>query len=189
MPEREIIIRPYRQEDAARVRKICRETAGEGARTNEKTGAMVLDTYCNYYIEHEPQNCFVADDSGEAVGYIICAENFADFRPVFYSEYLTAVRRRSPAFSLAAWGSIWFERKYADEYPAHLHIDILDGYQRMGIGTRLMDALTAHLRSKGVAGVMLTVDADNEKGVSFYKKYGFTPLGELYGELAMALKL
>lgn len=185
----EIQIRPYEHADAPRVRRICIENAGRKARRDDKTAAMILDTFCNYYIEREPFNCFVADGGEGAVGYILCAESFAAFKPVFYSEYLSAVRRRSPLLALGAWGSIWFERKYARKYPAHLHIDIFDGCQRMGIGTRLMDALVDHLRQKGTAGVMLTVGAGNEKGVSFYKKYGFTPLGKLCGGLAMGLSL
>ena len=46
----------------------------------------------------------------------------------------------------------------------------------MGIGKAMMDSLLYHYKEKGVNGVMLGVDPENIKGVSFYKKYGFTPL-------------
>ena len=41
-----------------------------------------------------------------------------------------------------------------------------------------MDALLAHYKNQGVKGVMLGVDPNNTKGVSFYKKYGFVPLDQ-----------
>ena len=48
----------------------------------------------------------------------------------------------------------------------------------MGIGKAMMDALLSHYKEKGVKGVMLGVDPENIKGVSFYKKYGFVPLDQ-----------
>ena len=48
----------------------------------------------------------------------------------------------------------------------------------MGIGKALMDTLVSHLRKNKVPGLMLGVDPENEKGVSFYRKYGFSPLSQ-----------
>lgn len=75
--------------------------------------------------------------------------------------------------------------RYADRYPAHLHIDILPEYQRQGIGFQLMDTLTVHLREQGVPAVMLSVAGDNEKGKNFYRKYGFQVLEETPNEIVM----
>ena len=75
-------------------------------------------------------------------------------------------------------------------YPAHLHIDIDSNYQRLGIGTRLMDALINHLKAKGVKpGLMLVVGATNEQGRNFYKKYGFKELAITKMGVAMGIDL
>lgn len=36
--------------------------------------------------------------------------------------------------------------------------------------------LKAHLKELGISGLMLCVANDNEKGINFYRKYGFTEL-------------
>ena len=68
--------------------------------------------------------------------------------------------------------------RHASFFPAHLHIDVLPGYQRMGAGTMLMDTLIAHLTEKKSKGVMAFCEKKNKKAMSFYKKYGFEILGK-----------
>ncbi|MHA1315813.1 MAG: GNAT family N-acetyltransferase [Candidatus Helarchaeota archaeon] len=59
------------------------------------------------------------------------------------------------------------------KYPAHLHIDILEGYQRQGIGSRLINAFLEHVKKSGVKGVHLGTSTKNYKAVPFYLKHGF----------------
>jgi ribosomal protein S18 acetylase RimI-like enzyme len=94
-----------------------------------------------------------------------------------------------PRGRLESLGAAWLPRLFAEQYPAHLHIDILEPYQRQGLGGQLMDALTARLRAKGVPGVMLCVGAGNTKGRRFYSKYGFRRLLRLPGVVVMGLRL
>ena len=89
----------------------------------------------------------------------------------------------------ASLASYRLHAKYAAEYPAHLHIDLLDDYQRKGLGSKLVGALSEHLKAKGIAGLMLTVGGSNELGINFYKKYGFTELEKGLGDVAMGIKL
>ena len=49
---------------------------------------------------------------------------------------------------------------------------VLPSHQRRGIGSRLMDAAIEHF--KGAGKVVLDVEDGNQKGISFYSKYGFT---------------
>ena len=181
----EIIIRPYREEDAQGVRGICLETSTGPLREHPK---MLFAAFCDYYIEQEPHNCFVAATAqGQVAGYILCAENGEHWAKVFREKYIepapVEAMRQFLEYTCAT------PLRYAGEYPAHLHIDLSPQFQRMGLGTRLMDALTAHLRSKGVPGLMLSVASDNEKGFRFYKKYGFTIMAEQPNEIVMGLLL
>lgn len=174
-------IRPYKDKDRSAVEAVC---AGEAGTFKEP----FLDVFCRYYIEKEPQNCFIAANrKDEAIGYILCAENFETWENLFTEEYLK--KTHNPITKGMGKGTIHGLRKYAKEYPAHLHIDITETYQRRGIGTKLMDALLEHLKEKRVSGVMFSVAPDNEKGVNFYKKYGFVELGRTEQEITMGMKL
>jgi len=180
-------IRPYRPGDKEAARRACLHAKPGEAVELDPARAASLATFCDYYLECEPQNCFVAaGDDGEAVGCIWCAEDWRRYYRRFAREYLPGMppdKRRK--YRGAAWMPLFFAKKY----PAHLHIDILEAYQRQGLGHRLMDALTDHLRAKGVPGVMLVVSARNEKGMRFYRKYGFRQVLRLPGSVVMGLRL
>ena len=69
---------------------------------------------------------------------------------------------------------------------AHKHFGRLP---KEGLGHKLMDALIGHLREKGVSAVMLGVGADNQKGINFYKKYGFHEIMKLPGVIKMGYNI
>ena len=79
--------------------------------------------------------------------------------------------------------------KFKDDYPAHLHIDILPAYQRMGFGGKLVQVLSAHLADKGIKGVMLTTGTANKTANNFYNKYGFEQLDIYDTDIAFGKKL
>ena len=51
------------------------------------------------------------------------------------------------------------------------------------------DKNKSHLKKKGIKGVVLGVSSQNEKGINFYKKYGFRLLEETPDSLAFGIKL
>lgn len=183
-------IRPYQPKDAENVRHICIVTGPRRALQPGPAQTMLLATYADYYMEREPQNCFVAaDEQDEAVGYIICAEEYWGYREAFLRDYAPRTRGLGPVLRTECLGAAVLPRLFERNYPAHLHINLLPGYQRMGLGHQLMDTLTAHLREKGISGVMLGVGADNVKGRSFYQKYGFHRLLRIPGCVVMGYSL
>ena len=167
---------PYEEKYKEDVRNVCLNSDGP-CDLDEKGKFYILNTFCDYFIEQEGENCFVAvNENDRAVGYVICARDYDGYYKRFCEEYL-------PRFDVSATDDIEGARHSADmqgefknEYPAHLHIDVLPEYQRAGLGHRMVDALLALLREKGIKGVMLTTGVDNEKGRGFYNKYGFTEL-------------
>lgn len=182
-------VRPYEQKDMEDVRYICLGSVGK-----ENTGRFernfLLNTYCNYYIEHEPHNCFVAtDENDKAVGYILCAESFDGFQDIFLNDYAKRCLKFKLIYRLASAVSILEQKKYKDLYPAHLHIDLLPEYQQKGLGRQLINALCLHLKEKGVKGVMLSVFAGNKGAVKFYKKCGFTVVHKGLTSFVYAKKL
>ena len=78
-----MIIRPFEEKDKENVRFVCLNSEGP-CKMSPDQQHYILTTYCNYYIEQEGRNCFVAaDDDDNAIAYIICTENYDEYRKVF----------------------------------------------------------------------------------------------------------
>lgn len=169
-------VRPYLEKDKERVQKICLVNA-ECMDSPADTQKYILIMYCNYYIEQEPNNCFVAvNDEDEAVGYIICSENYDVYEKIFKDHYLNQCAAISPKRYVDAKMDLLSHSMFRNEYPAHFHIDIDAEYQRMGLGSLLISTLKAHLRKKNIMKLMMVCGADNQKAIDFYKKNGFKDL-------------
>ena len=182
-----VSIRKYEEKDFDGVRFACLNSEGEAITGN--LGEFILHTFCDYYIEKEPENCFVLDDDGKAVGYIICTENYDRYKEIFDREYLPLNKPLGEENYKWACESTILQNKYKEEYPAHLHIDILPEYHRQGWGGKLLTTLFDHLRSKGIKGVMLTAGTGNVNAGKFYAKYGFEQLEILGTDVAFGMKL
>lgn len=181
-------IRPYQPKDYERMHKICYETSSG---FDSEDGKKILYTmYCDYYINEEPESCFVAvNDDDEAVGYIICAPDDERYQRVFKEKYAPTLKELSLFKYLFHYAGEFFAKKIRKNYPAHLHIDILPEGQRQGLGTSLMDTLIAHLKGRGVKGVHLGCGASNQKGVNFYRKYGFKETPPFFGGITFFMEL
>lgn len=68
-----------------------------------------------------------------------------------------------------------------DEFPAHLHINLLPDYQRRGWGAQLIGALVERLQEEEeeCRGVYLGVGASNTGAVKFYECNGFSRFAQL----------
>lgn len=53
---------------------------------------------------------------------------------------------------------------------------VLPAWQRRGVGARMLSAVLE--RHPGTARMRLNVEAGNGKGVAFYRRHGFTMVGE-----------
>ena len=104
-----------------------------------------------------------------------------------FSEYINAVAEiEDRKFLSDALTEMYDHAIYKNDYPAHLHIDILPDYQSKGIGSKLIKAFCDNLKEQNVKGVMLIVGTENEGARRFYERNGFTllqdmPTGAAYG--------
>lgn len=178
-----ISVRRYNIGDREQVEKICLENAG-CANAPEDRKAFTLLMRCQYYIEQERENCFVAvDDNGAVVGYILCSENFNTYERTFTEKYIP----KAAAISAKCYVDAKFDMlkfgMYRRYYPAHLYLDVALDSQNLGVGSMLLTALKSHLKRKFVQGVMAVCEENNEDQIRFFEKNGFeTILTTRYGK-------
>lgn len=182
-------IRPFEIRDRDQVRFICLESDGFCEKP-ESFRNYILYTYCDCYLDCEPESCFVAvNENNEVVGFIICTSNLSRYTSYFRKKYLPRLIRISPFRAVSSVLALRLQQKHCGDYPAHLHIALLPAYQRQGIGGSLTTTLIEHLRANGISGIMLTVGSDNKSGIAFYEKHGFKLIDRLPGEYAYGIKL
>jgi len=184
-------IRRYEPRDRAAVRRICCDTADAGRPVERffPDREVIADLLTNYYMEFEPHSTFVADGGAGPVGYLTGCLNT--------SRYLRIVKWRIAPVALAKalvrgtfWHpqtlrlfraniGMWLTSEYRSapalgEYPAHLHVNVQDGFRGQRIGQRLVEAFFERARDAGVRGVHAGVSADNLRGRHFFEELGFT---------------
>ncbi|MFB6841035.1 GNAT family N-acetyltransferase [Streptomyces sp. NPDC056361] len=186
----EPFVRRYRSSDRVELAEICVKTAHEGKDSSAiYPDPELMPTIFAYpYVEMEPGFAFVLDDgAGRAVGYVLGAPDTAGFAKRFRTEWLPLVAQRFPAPDAASDDAADVmagllhapERMVLDEltaYPAHLHIDLLPGWQGRGYGRALMNTLLTALHEHGVPAVHLCMVRANTAARAFYDRLDFQPL-------------
>jgi ribosomal protein S18 acetylase RimI-like enzyme len=191
--------RSYRPGDRDAVYDICVRTGDSG---NDATGKfahadLIPDIWAGPYIELEPEQAFVLDDGGTAVGYVIGTADTAAFVRSYRQHWIphladVYVEPSGPsADTEEALIQLAFQPERMlqadlDHYPAHVHIDLLPPYQGAGHGRRLIETFCESVCRAGAVGVHLFVAQANTRAHGFYERVGFEVL-EMPGEPAGAL--
>lgn len=183
-----ITIRKYQEKDRENLLKICIETSSLPTESKKDLDFLNL-MFNDYYAIVEPDNCFVAaDENDEAVGYILCAENFDRYFKTFKGLYLPMIKKLGMKYYTMAISEIAVHSIFRKKYPAHLHIDILPVCQGKGTGTALMNELKDHLMEKGIDTLMLSCGMGNKKAIKFYEKNSFKMIANIAGSCIMVSK-
>ena len=201
------IIRNVHPSDLPYLYNICLKTGanGDDATALFQDLYMVGQYYAAPYVFYEPDICFVAEKEGEHIplGYVLGASDSHKFYKWMDETWLKEIRLRytngykpeTPQEHylynrITDTGPYAFDSDmYRNEYPAHMHIDILPELQHTGCGRRLVEAFLDALRKKNVPGIHLGVSSDNLNAQGFYKKLGFSVLeGDKYG-MVLGMKL
>ena len=189
----DVTIRSYAPRDRAAVRQICSETADRGLPVESiyDDRALVADLMTNYFTTREPQSSWVAEADGRVVGYVTGTLHPARFdrwqigwlvpQAVLVAALRGAVWRASTWRLLLATWRTWrrggFPRQVsAREYPAHLHVNISDGFRGQQVGRRLVERFLEHARAAGRAGVHVILRADNQAACRLFERLGFALL-------------
>jgi hypothetical protein len=73
-----VTVRPYEPRDREAVREICRSTGMKGDPTFRffEDAEVLVAIYADYYLEHEAENCFVAEVDGKVVVVYLEKRNY-----------------------------------------------------------------------------------------------------------------
>jgi GNAT superfamily N-acetyltransferase len=182
------MIRPYDPADLARLREICVLTgaAGGDATGRWSTDALLPDLFLEPYTTFAPGWCWVVELDGVVQGYLVAVSDTPAFvswwrdtwAPWFATAYTRPDEPYSPEEELVRRG---FHPEVmlipeVEDYPAHLHIDLLPPAQGQGWGRRLIGLLRSELADVGVRGLHLSYDPANTAARAFYDRIGFAPL-------------
>ena len=184
----DIIIRPYRINDQAAVLEIAADTAyfGEPVEAFLEDRTLYGDAFARYYTEYEAPYAWVAESSGGVIGFLLgcvdTAQQAKEWRRYILRKVLInatsgryTLGRLTAGFSLGMFlGAIRGEDAKVDlgVYPAHLQIDVRQGYRGLGVGRQLIEAYLEQLRGMSIAGIHLETTSHNEAACLLYEKVG-----------------
>jgi ribosomal protein S18 acetylase RimI-like enzyme len=195
----ELSIRQYHPSDLPALFQVCLLTGSNGVdatalyRDPELLGRYFVEPYVTF----EPELCSVLAIHGLPCGYILGTHDSATFATRCERDFFPVLRDRySPPPDTDASMDAWVIRlihtgfpanSIQEQYPAHLHIDILPKAQGQGWGRALMTRFIAQLHDRAVPGLHLRVGKANTEAIDFYKRLGFKLLNEtertvLYGQ-------
>lgn len=182
-------IRKYRKKDRDDVRRIACDTGFLGKPIDPifEDRDLWADALTSYYLDIEPESCFVAEDNGRVIGYLLgCVDLWKQ------ELYIKAIKLRMIAkvafrYLFAGYNRrtkkfiryLLFTRMGEEAKPvrsfAHFHINLEPKYRDIGIGTRLVKNFFDYLSKKDVKGVYVqTFSFDSSRSVNFFRKLGFS---------------
>ncbi len=198
-------IRPYQENDLEALYEICLKTgdSGQDASKLYKDPKLLGHLYASPYAVLEPELAFILEDAEGACGYVLGALDSSLFYSRMLKEWLPIIllQYQNPR---AEWQSLSRDEKIIrmlfefddkvdseclQDYPSHLHIDLLPRAQKQGQGKKMMQTLLSALKDKGSKGVHLGLGIRNGNAFSFYQQMGFHELKRDEGSITMGMSL
>ena len=183
-----IIIRNFKPEEKKAIREISVQSSIFGEYIEQKllNEEIIADLLTSYFIEYEPQFCFVAEKNSEVVGYLLGSSDVQKMHKVVRSKIMPGLVKkafqsglifRAPNLGLMknvlnSYCKGEFKvPDFLQEYPATLHVNISPRYRGKMIGSLLVYHFLQILKDKQVKGIHFGVLSDKAK--RFFEKLGF----------------
>jgi ribosomal protein S18 acetylase RimI-like enzyme len=185
-------VRDYRPGDEVAAYFVCLKTGNQGDdgepfyRDDPDALGRI---YVGPYLKYEPELAIVLEDEEGVCGYALGALDSRSFYERYEQEWRPKLCARfaAPTGDPSLWTRVqsvyhayhhpeYFCPEPYEQFPAHLHIDLMARTHRQGYGTQMMNELMNRMRSRGAPGVHLGMAGSNDRAYSFYKKLGFAEL-------------
>lgn len=194
-------LRQGRLQDRSALVEICHQTGWNGRDASPVVSdrSLLGAYFAAPYLVHDPDWCWVVEDDGP-VGYLVATPDSRAFAAWMDHEWLPSVRPTLQDRREEPWSptELWIRQTIqspvvipdcVDDYPAHLHIDLLPRAQGQGMGRRLFDALERKLRDHRVPGFHLGVSESNEDAQKFYARLGLETIRRDPGVIILGRRL
>ena len=192
-------IRNYHITDLSALYKICLLTANNGGDASSLLDDSDLagHLFAAPYAFFEPKLCFILSLDANPCGYVLGAKNSINFLEKCENHWFPQLRKRftlpdKKDKSLQSNFIRYLHQKQdliddLQDYPAHLHIDILPAARGKGFGRQLVQVFLNQLKVLNINGVHLIVSKQNSAAIGFYEHIGFQELKN-YGESLVMVK-
>jgi GNAT superfamily N-acetyltransferase len=187
----ETLIRLYRTADRQAVWDIACDTADRGKPIENffPDRKLAAEMLMRYYTDYEPGALWVAECEKKVVGYLSGCLDSARYSRVMAWRIMPGCLVRA-VLSGSLWrretmrmfragvksilrGGLRGDMPFAD-YPAHMHINLRDGYRGRHLGRRLIERFIEQARSERVKGIHASVLEDNRPAGEFFSRAGFS---------------
>lgn len=198
-------IRMFRPGDEAAAYHVCLKT-GDHGKDGEPFYREDPDAlgriYVGPYLRFAPELALILEDEEGICGYSLAVLDSKTFFDRYENEWRGELVSQfpEPTGDKSDWSRVqeahylyhhpdYFCPEPYNEYPSHLHIDLLERAQGGGHGRRLIERLLELLRDQGSVGVHLGMSITNDPAYGFYRKLGFKELIRDEGSIYMGMKL
>ncbi len=192
MPD--VVIRSFRPEDRAAVRRICCDTADKGKPVEGffRDREAFADLITRYYTDYAPQGTWVAQQGQTVAGYLTGCFDTRRYWSIMVARVIpSALIRalgRGTFLQAQTWGVVragigtffcgGFQEKVSlEDYPAHLHINLLADARGQHSGERLIEGFIEQVKTRGLKGIHLVTRSDNAGARRFFERRGFVEIG------------
>jgi hypothetical protein len=187
--EKPFVIRSYRPEDRATLRRLCCQTGflGEPIDPVYQDHELFADFLTTYYTDKEPESCFVLEMNCGIRGYLLGSRrplqnqlySFSQNIILFFRAVLRYPRYHSRSRRFIRWLLMygWREVPAAPRRVPHFHINLLPDARRVSTTRALMSAYLSYLYRRGdkrVYGQIITFES--RRGEKMFERYGFKVL-------------
>ena len=184
-----MIIQSFHEENSDALLKIAADTAFFGNPVEEflEDRRLFCDIVYQYYLNFEPQNCWVATENQIVIGFLVgCFDSRVQtqqwrsstfpliLKKLFLKKYRIGPLTRK--FLLNLIRTRLTEKQNSvdfSSYPAHLHINVDANWRGRGVGRQLLDKYITDLSQKRVPGVHLNTSSHNISACKLYERMGF----------------
>lgn len=198
-------IRDYRPGDEAAASYICMKTGdhGDDGEPFFKADPDALGRiYTEPYLRFSPELALMLEDDLGVCGYALGALDSRSFFDRYEQDLRPGLCDRfpQPQGDASQWNRVqevydtyhhpdYFCPEPYDEYPSHLHIDLLPRAQGQGWGKQMIHELLRRLRALHSPGVHLGMSERNQSAYGFYRALGFAELVRHDGAIYLGMRL
>lgn len=201
----ECSIRLYQPGDEAGASYVCMKTGDHGKdgepfyrEDPDALGRLFVAPYLRF----EPELSFILEDAQGICGYALGALDSKSFYWRYETEHRRGLCARFPAPTgdPSGWTRVqqvydWYHHpdyfcpEPYEQYPSHLHIDLLPRAQGRGYGRQMLEGVMHQLVKRGSPGVHLGMSCLNIPALGFYQRLGFCELIRVGSDLTGCIYL